>query len=103
MAEHSQRELMVWGKLSRHAVDHAQTSQCVAFRADERRAGVEANVRITEHQWVGRKTIVDQSIGDHEQVWLSDRVGAKSEVSCRFRNRDSDARFEPLPMLVEER
>jgi hypothetical protein len=75
----------------------------MAVGCDQRRAGVEAEVRIAHHQRVVAKPPVVERIGDDHQGAVLDRPGAERDTPRRFLHRHADPRLEPLAVLVHQR
>ena len=102
-AQHPQRLLLRRRRVARHAVDDAQRAERLALRSDQGRAGVKANVRIARDERIVCKALVLGRVGHDEQVRLGDDVRAEGELTRRFADAPADLRFEPLPMVIDER
>lgn len=84
-------------------IDHAQGTERVALRGNQRLAGVEADIGGLLHQRVVGKAGILARIFDFEQVGFQNGVGAKRLVPRRLRQLHAEARFEPLPVAIDQR
>ncbi len=87
----------------RLAVDHAQGAEVVAIRRGQRRAGIEADMRIAEHQRVVAKTRVLQRIRYLEDLVAGDGVGAEGDLPRGLADVEADPALEPLTAVVDQR
>ncbi len=85
------------------AVDHAQGAEVVAIRRGQRRAGIEADMRIAEHQRVVAKTRVLQRIRYLEDLVAGDGEGAEGDLPRGLADVEADPALEPLAAVVDQR
>lgn len=103
-AEGAQGGQLVGVQRSRLAIHHAQRSQRVAIGCYQRRAGVEADVRLLGHEGIVDETLVAAGIVDfHHVVAMENGVRAEGNFPRRSREAGPDFRFEPLTRFVHER
>jgi hypothetical protein len=60
-------------------------------------------MRVAHDQRVLAKTLILKGVGNNEEILLLDGVGAEGYRTRRLRDRDADARLEPLTVFVHER
>ena len=87
---------------ARHVVEDAQRAEGIALRRHERRAGVKADPVLGRDEGVVAERGVVTRVGDDIELALLNRVGAERDAARRFRDRDPDARLEPLAVGVDE-
>ena len=65
--------------------------------------GVETDVRIAHHQWIGGKAFVEQRVRHDEGTMVrgQNRMRAEGTVTARFEGVDPHPRLEPLPICVD--
>ena len=85
-----------------HAVHHAQRPQGVPRVVAQRRAGVEADVRVARDQRVVVEPRVRGGVGNDEHVRFEDRVRAERGIPPAFRPRQAHPRLEPLAVGVDK-
>ncbi len=90
------------GELAWDCVDDAQRAVDMAAAAHQRRAGVEAHVRLAQHQRVVHEARIGAQVGHFQQPAVLQRVRAQRHVPGRLRQAQADARLEPLPLLVDQ-
>ena len=66
------------------AIDHTQRAERVAIGRDQRRAGVEADVRIAGDERIVAQPRIGAGVRDDEEVVLLDRMGAERNRPRRF-------------------
>ena len=85
-------------------VDHAHGAQRLTVRIDDRRAGVETDVRFAGDERVVLEAWILARILDHEHlVGRVDGLGAERDVAGCFLGRQPDACLEPLAVRVHQR
>ncbi len=99
----AQRLFLVRSQFPGDLINHAQSPEAVAVRCYQWCSGVKTDLRIGSDQGVFGKTFVLGSVGNDEQVWLVDGVGANRNVPRGFLKSRSEAGLEPLPALVDHR
>ena len=85
-----------------HLVEHAQRAKRVTLRRDERRPRVEADAVFGHDERVVPEGRIVTRVGDDHQVALWNCVRAERDASRCLRDRDPDARLEPLPVGVNQ-
>ena len=102
--QHCQSIAMCPADLPGASVDHADRTERDAGRSHDRRAGVEAQVRIARHERIRREARVERGVFNHQQrVGHFDGVGAKRMRPRHVGNRQADRGLVPLSMPVDER
>src|SRR5579872_1096924 len=90
-------------EMTRHFVYDADRAECISVVCDQRRAGVESDVRRTENVRVLREPLVGKRVWDFENVTIEDRVRAEG-LFARYRIvLHTDAGLHPLDVFVDER
>src|SRR5690348_5750830 len=89
-------------KFPRHTVDYAQCSQRIAARTAKRRPGIKTNLGFRHNEGIGFEAFVLARVRHDEQIRLLDGAGAERHLARRQANRNSDARLEPLAVLVNQ-
>lgn len=74
----------------------------VPLSGNEGHAGVKANRRVLNDQWIVGKSFIQGGIRYHENIGLVDGVSAKREIAGRFLDVDPDLGFKPLSMCVDQ-
>jgi hypothetical protein len=97
-----QRLALLGIELARRAVDHAQRAERVAAAGGQGHAGVEAHMRVAEHERVVAEALVGGRVVDLERIGLQDGVGAERVFARRFGIVDADAGLEPLAIAVDQ-
>ena len=102
--EVAQRVGLLVRQPARGRVDDAQRPDREAVGREDRRARVEADVRVLGDEQVVVEALVLARVGDHGQVvGREDRVGAEREVAVGRLELEVHPRLEPLAGLVDER
>ena len=100
--ERAQRLGLLGSQAARLPVQHADRPDPVPVRGHERRAGVEADPRISRHERVGGEAGVRGGVRNDEDVPAEDRVRAERHFARRLGARGADPRLEPLPLGVDQ-
>ncbi len=88
-------------KLARFGVQDAEGAQGVLVGRFQRHPGVEAHVGFTGDQRVADEPLVLGHVGDDEDVFLPDSIGADRNLPRGFA-RPVRSRTEPLPFGIDE-
>ncbi len=104
-AERAQRLQLLGRQYARLMVDHTERAEGPAIVGDQRRAGVEADVGITEDGGIVGEPRVEASVGHDEHIarGLVDGVSAERSLSGGFGASEPDLGFEPLTIGIDER
>ena len=86
----------------RFAAQDTQRPKDVAIGGDQRRAGVEAQVRFTRDQWIVDEACVEPGIGHHQQVGAAHYVSAERLLPRCLGHAQSMPGLEPLPVRVHQ-
>ncbi len=86
---------------ARLAIDHAQRADVVTLDAD-RRAGVEADLRLVDDQRVVGEAGVARCVGNLEERVVEDRVRAERDVARGLACVGARPGEEPLPIAIDE-
>src|SRR4029079_10307346 len=100
-AQSPERIQLLRTQLPRYTVKYAQGSECLTVR---RQSGdsVEPDLRFRHDQGILCKPLVLSGIRHDKNIWLENRRGAKGNVPGGFGDGDTDLRFEPLTVSVNE-
>jgi hypothetical protein len=90
-------------QLTRDAIDHAHGTERLAFGRHQRRAGVEAKVRLAGHQRVRREARILRRVRHDEHARLEEGVLGEGARANHLADRQSDLRLEPLALVVGDR
>ena len=102
IAENPQRAFMRVGKFARPTIDYAQRAECVSFRIDQRRTGIEADLGVSGHQWIAGEACIGEGILDDQGVRLQDGVCAERDIAFRLLGVDTLSGLEPLAVLIDQ-
>ena len=86
--------------MARLDIHHTQCANGVVVVAAQECARVKALVGFARYHRVIHKAGVFQRIGHNENIWLEQRMGAKSNIPRCFGKADTDPRFEPLAVFI---
>lgn len=90
-------------ELARLAVDHAQRAQPVALAVLHRRASIEDDAWLAEHQRVVGTPGVERGVGHLQNVLAQYRMRAERELTRRFGHTwKADAGLEPLAFGIDQ-
>jgi hypothetical protein len=96
--------LLALTELAWLGVDDADSAQRLPAFGDDRRAGVEANVRRACHQWtVGETQVVGGVFDDQHSRGIEDRVGTEGQVAMGLAHIQANAGLEPLAFAIHQR
>src|SRR4029077_7481190 len=100
-AQSPERIQLLRTQLPRYKVQYPQGSECLTVR---RQSGtcVEPDLRFRHDQGILCKPLVLSGIRHDENIWLENLRGAKGKVAGGFVQGDTDLRFEPLTVSVNE-
>ena len=102
-AKRVERLPLIRRQRTRSAIEDAQGPERVTVGCHQWGSRIETNMRVAHDQRVLAKTLVLAGVGNHEEILLLDSVGAEGHRTRRLRDRDADARLEPLTVFVHER
>ena len=92
------------GKIrARLLVDDAEDAEAVTVARQQRRRGIEADMRRPHHIGVVLQARVPSRIRHHADRIAEQRLGGERRRPRGFADHDADARFEPLPLGVDQR
>ncbi len=100
--KNAQRPDLLRIELSRNEVDHAQRSQHVILRGDERHPGVGPRAGRVHHQRVLREPRIFERVGNHEDVALANRMTAEEVRVRHLPGIDSVRRLEEQAVAVDQ-
>ena len=89
---------------ARRAVDHAQRADRLAILRQDRRAGVEAHLRIAHHQGVVGEALIRAGVLHHHHLLRpQDGMGAERQLARSLRHIQAVPGLEPLPAVIHQR
>ena len=80
----------------------AEAAQGEAIAGDQREAGVEADVRLFQHQRVIAEARVLEGVLDDQWAALQDGVAAEGDIARCLLGIQADAALEPLPVFIHQ-
>ena len=102
-SEGVERASLAVGQCAWDVIDDAQSAKRMTVARNERRTGIEADVRLAVHDRVFAEAHILESIVDDENPATPDGVRTERHAARRLGNRHPKTRLEPLPILVHER
>ena len=87
---------------TRHRIDHAKGAEGEAVLRVQRRAGIEADLRIAGDEGVVAGAGILGQVGNDEDAVAAERVRADRLRQRRLTGTEADPRLEPLPVLGDE-
>jgi len=84
-------------------VHHANFANVVPFARRNGRARIKPDARLANDQGIVKKSFVRDRIGNDKHVGFENRVSTKRNVSRSFGKLESDPRFEPLAVRINQR
>ncbi len=101
-ADEGERLALAVRERARRVVDDTERAEGVPARRDERRAGVEDDVRVAGDERRAGKPRVAPGVGDLEESLALDRLRAERDAARGLADGDAQPRQEPLAVGVDE-
>ena len=102
VTQHLQRLPLRRCQATSHAVQDGQRPERVPVDRDQRRAGIEPNLRVTRDQRMAREALILRRVSNDQDLRMNNRVIAERAVTRRFSEGQAGRRLEPDPLPIDQ-